>query len=648
MFGFSFHLSFRAKLAISVAVFTVVLTSFSLYYFYWKIQSIVFQDTQDKLLAIGSLGSYLFNNENKKELSTLIEKVRLNYKIPENLNNLLPGETLNSLSEEKIASLQSSEEFIKIVQLLRKIKEATRKNFRQNQFLEQYFSKEEDPPIINFCYILAPLKDLKEDYYFIFIADANYEEIDLNQDGVIDENEVGSPIGSIYNAKNFSNLIKAAKEKKPYTDDQFEMDKWGVTLSAYIPILDSSNELLAIIGIDMDVQNEHNQLNNLLHFYFFIIFFVFLFTLTISFFLARYLTKNLAILHHGVERVKKKDFNTSIIVKTKDEIGSVAETFNSMVASIREYANDLEKQTSAFHRFVPTEFIQLLDKNSAVEVSLGNSNPYIMSVLFSDIRSFTSISENMGYEKIFLFLNEYISRMEPHVQAHSGFVDKFIGDAIMALFPAVKPKENIEELYESISISAMNAVDAALAMLVEVKEFNKYLLSKQENPISIGIGITTGSLILGIVGSSNRLESTVIGNTVNLAARIESLTNYYKSNLLISEFTHVVLPERKNYLIREIDFVIPKGTTYPFYLYEVFNADEEETKQRKLESKETFEKAIQNYRNKNFLTSKKLFFDVLKIFPNDPISQMYIERIQYLLRNPLPSNWQGEWKFSEK
>lgn len=304
-------------------------------------------------------------------------------------------------------------------------------------------------------------------------------------------------------------MLQSVRQKKALTDDKFEIDKWGVTLSAYVPILGNKGEILAIIGIDMDVENEHNQLNNLLHFYFLIIFIVFIFTLAISFFLARYLTKNLTILHHGVERVRQKDFETSIIIKTKDEIGSVAETFNSMVSSVREYAKDLEKQKTAFHRFVPTEFIQLLDKNNPVDVNLGDSNPYIMSVLFSDIRSFTQISEEMGHEKIFLLLNEYVSRMEPCIKKHNGFVDKFIGDAIMALFPAIEPNENIEELYERITFSASNSLNAALDMLQEVRSFNEYLIRKNQNPISVGIGITTGSLILGIVGSSNRIESTV-------------------------------------------------------------------------------------------------------------------------------------------
>ncbi|MCX7997369.1 MAG: adenylate/guanylate cyclase domain-containing protein, partial [Leptospiraceae bacterium] len=206
----------------------------------------------------------------------------------------------------------------------------------------------------------------------------------------------------------------------------------------------------------------------------------------------------------------------------------------------------------------------------------------------------------------------------------------------------------IEELYERITFSASNSLNSALDMLQEVQNFNEYLIRKNQNPISIGIGITTGSLILGIVGSSNRIESTVIGSTVNLAARIEGLTSYYKTNLLISEFTRAVLPDADKYLFREIDLVIPKGTTHPFYLYEVFNSDPEEIKWKKLESQSLLQEGIHHYRNKNFLQAKNLFFEVLKILPSDPIPQIYIERIQFFLKNPPPSNWNGVWKFFEK
>lgn len=182
------------------------------------------------------------------------------------------------------------------------------------------------------------------------------------------------------------------------------------------------------------------------------------------------------------------------------------------------------KQANSFERFVPSKFIDLLDKQNVSEVRLGDSKLKNMSVLFTDIRSFTNLSEKMTPEENFKFLNSYLKRMEPIITNQKGFVDKFIGDAIMALFE--------DKTGDS---SADRALSAAIGMRRALGEFNGHRKNSGFEPLEIGIGINFGSLVLGTVGSSNRLSTTVIGNTVNLAARLESLTSFYKSGILISD-----------------------------------------------------------------------------------------------------------------
>ncbi|MCE9500405.1 MAG: adenylate/guanylate cyclase domain-containing protein, partial [Leptospira sp.] len=171
---------------------------------------------------------------------------------------------------------------------------------------------------------------------------------------------------------------------------------------------------------------------------------------------------------------------------------------------------NLQTLNTAFHRFVPTQFLEFLNKKSVVEIGLGDSALYDMSVLFSDIRSFTSMSEKMSPDDNFRFLNSYLKRMEPIVKKNQGFVDKYIGDAIMSLYPEKNtPGET----------SSDRAVRSGIEMQEEMKLYNIHRKSQGYNSIAIGTGIHTGKLMLGTVGSEDRIDTTVIGDTVNLASR---------------------------------------------------------------------------------------------------------------------------------
>ncbi len=288
-------------------------------------------------------------------------------------------------------------------------------------------------------------------------------------------------------------------------------------------------------------------------------------------------------------------------------------------AELRKINQELElalsqqlKLTEAAKRFVPNEFVSLLSHNSLSDVLLGDSVEKEMSILFSDIRDFTTLSELMTPQENFNFINSYLSIMEPSIIKNHGFIDKYIGDAIMALF----------------GYSADDAVKAGISMLKSLDEYNQHRISRSYAPIKIGIGINTGSLMLGTVGSTNRMDSTVIGDAVNLASRVESLTKSYGVSMLITEKTFFELSDSASYAIRNIGCVRVKGKSNLVTIYEVFDADVPAVKEGKLATLPVFLEALYNYAAAKHQEAAELFADCVRKNPRDKVAQNYLERCQ--------------------
>lgn len=278
------------------------------------------------------------------------------------------------------------------------------------------------------------------------------------------------------------------------------------------------------------------------------------------------------------------------------------------------FTRELFQINEALARFVPRQFLQFLDKKSIVDVQLGDHVQKEMSVLFADIRDFTSLSESMTPEQNFKFINAYLSRMEPLIVENKGFIDKYIGDAIMALF----------------SKGADNALKAAIAMLHRLRDYNQERTQAGYVPIKIGIGINTGSLMLGTVGGYSRMDSTVISDTVNLASRIERLTKEYGVSLLISHDTFAQLGDANHYTFRLIDRVKVQGKSAAISVYEIFDADPPKLRESKLVTKTAFEEALLLYHLHSFNEAAQLFEDCLRLNPEDTVAQIYLERCQRL------------------
>jgi PAS domain S-box-containing protein len=272
----------------------------------------------------------------------------------------------------------------------------------------------------------------------------------------------------------------------------------------------------------------------------------------------------------------------------------------------------LLKLNQANERFVPREFLNLLHKQSIIDVELGNNVQKELSILFADIRGFTSLSEQMTPEDNFRFINAFLSRMEPSIREHKGFIDKYIGDGLMALF----------------SGSADDALQASISMLKRLAEYNKTRQRPGRPPLQIGIGINTGLTMLGTVGGFNRMEGTVISDAVNLAARLENLTKVYGVSLLISHHTFLRLEDANDYQFRLIDRVTVKGKSKAVSVYEIFDADPPEIKLAKLNTKTIFEQGLLLYNQEKIQEAESLFQECLKVNPEDSVTQIYLERCQ--------------------
>jgi hemerythrin len=314
--------------------------------------------------------------------------------------------------------------------------------------------------------------------------------------------------------------------------------------------------------------------------------------------------------------------NSPLLSSADDELRRMRARLEAEIATRQGVEQRLAQVQSAYSRFVPPQLLELLGKESILDVDWGNQAEKKMTILFSDIRGFASMSERMSPQQCFDFINAYLSFMEPVVLAHGGFIDKYIGDSVMALFPA----------------RGDDALRGALGMLNELNQFNaqRAILQNElpfEHPerrsgsdVHIGIGMNSGLLMLGVIGGSNRMEVTVISDAVNLASRVETLTKTYQTPILITQHTLNSIRHPTDFSIRFIDRVRVRGKHLAQSIYEVFDADPAPLKAAKLASRDTFEDALAHYHFLHMEEALKLFSDCLEHNPGDTPAAVYWQR----------------------
>jgi len=258
------------------------------------------------------------------------------------------------------------------------------------------------------------------------------------------------------------------------------------------------------------------------------------------------------------------------------------------------------------------------------------------TVLFSDIRGFTTLTESLGAQGTVSMLNAYFSLMVDCLQREGGILDKFIGDAVMAVFGLPQPGDD----------DADRAVRTSLSMLTSLQGFNQARAEEGLLPIRIGIGLHTDAVVSGNIGSPKRMNYTVIGDGVNLAARLESACKQYGAQLLISESTRSRL--RGTYRMREADRVVVKGKTEPVLIHELLDFHDEASFPHLVEVLGHYRDGLERYRAGRFKQALASFAEALALNPNDKLSSLYSGRCEHYLAEPPGNDWDGIWVLKEK
>lgn len=339
---------------------------------------------------------------------------------------------------------------------------------------------------------------------------------------------------------------------------------------------------------------------------------------------------------------KLENADTSLAARAKSQSNNSSET---RIYSDDEYkikADEARQLIHTFQKFVPKQFVEHFSKHGTNEFALGTADEDKVAILFCDIRGFTSLSEKMTPQELMNFLNSYFLRMNAPIHTNYGFIDKFIGDAIMALFDRPNGLD---------SDKASDALQAALGLRTSLALYNEHRAKSGYEAIDIGIGIHFGPVILGTVGSDDRMDTTVIGDSVNLAQRLETLAPKYKVDIVVSRALIDTLQnsdeDRKtsNLRYRIIDWVRVKGRTEPIELLEVLSHLSKTEQSIKLRHEILIKDAIRARRERDFDKAIALLSSIDTSHygqtGQDPLIEHHLSSLLQLKSNPPPHQWDG-------
>jgi two-component system sensor histidine kinase ChiS len=310
--------------------------------------------------------------------------------------------------------------------------------------------------------------------------------------------------------------------------------------------------------------------------------------------------------------------------RERGELESLFEQTRNLldIVSQEKLTEEEQKQLTIFRKFVPQEFLQSLNKADWLDIKLGDHVQRDMTVLFNDIRSFTVHSEQMSIEDNFSFINNYLSCISPAIQNNGGFIDKYIGDAVMALF-----------------FEPCNGIESAIGMHKVLAVYDKERKKNSLAPIEIGIGLHYGKLMLGIIGVESRMQGTVISPVVNLASRLESITKIFGSAVIVSK--QVLEKSRKEYPTRYLGKVVSVLKRLELDIFEILSAECDEIFEKKQKSKSFLEEGLHLYFEKKFTEASVQFMRALKAYPEDKASQFYLKKCANLMITGVVEEWNG-------
>lgn len=577
-------MSIRLKIIISLFFATMLISGATTGFSYWLLETSLFQEFRSHLRNIAYIGVATLDIPATKRLISKLE---------------------THSSDSLVAEVERSADYLLIDKKLKTIRNS-------------------EPRLIQYVYILVPTQDANRGQ---FLVDADVLNFSAKQARGEKINEDISHFGLNYDISIFPIMQKALATHTLRVEEEFSADPHYNTrsLSAYAPIFDEQGKMLGILGVDLKDQDMAAALRQSKKVSIILILSSLSFSIILSGFLGHQLTKGIRLLNQVVTRFALKQFEVRSPVISKDEVGNLSKSFNAMAQTIDDYAKYLEALLNAYGRFVPHSFLDLLKKDSIIELKLGDHVQQEMTVLFADIRSFTTLSETMTPKENFDFVNAFLHRVGPIIREHGGIIDKYIGDAVMALFPN----------------SPDNAIMAAIKMQEKVAEYNKRRVKKGWIPIKIGIGLHTGNLILGTVGEAERMNSTVIADAVNLASRLEAATKNYGVGIIVSEKILAQIPKPTTFKTRLLDRVQVKGKLESVIIHQVVEENTDTVSQWQPQDLSQWQTAMELYFNQQFQAALVILQTLLVRYPADYPTQLYIERIGKLLMEGLSENWQG-------
>ncbi|MEP2652013.1 MAG: adenylate/guanylate cyclase domain-containing protein [Paraglaciecola sp.] len=311
---------------------------------------------------------------------------------------------------------------------------------------------------------------------------------------------------------------------------------------------------------------------------------------------------------------------------------SVNDTSDVASSNYVDKADEAMRLNQTFRKFVPKQFVDHFAKHGSDTLELGRADEDELAILFSDIRGFTGLSENMTPQELMNFLNSYFLRMNDPIHQNHGFIDKFIGDAVMALFD--RPSGTNTD-------KARDAIRAALGLRKAILLYNEHRSNCHYPAVNIGIGVHFGPVIIGTVGSEDRMDTTVIGDAVNIAFRLEALAPKYFTDIVVSEETLKQANAEGVFTYRMLDWIRVKGRQTPIEIYEVIDHQAEEVKQLKVANAELIKLGITYRKLQKWDQAQQYFKRAMEVSPSDTLAKHHLFQCDVLMNSDLSKDWDG-------
>jgi len=581
---FRVTLSLRVKVILTFLLINLVASGFLAVSLYTILNRNLFRDMQSRVGSLTRIGARLLDAEALSRLGVELSP------------DLSPG---------RVDAVEGSADFRAVSDALNAVRAV-------------------ESTLVHYIYVFRPTADPNTALYLV---DADVLEDRAKRAAGEETKGDISHFGSSFDLSEFPVARRVVAERIPMVEPNFTYDaEFKVnSLTGYAPLMSRDGSIVGVLGIDMVDTDVRAALRNATLLTSVVIGATLLLAIVTSILMGSFFTQGIISLDRVVRRFGKENLDVRAEVRSRDEVGRLGASFNAMAETIQEYSARLEALLSAYGRFVPHELLRLLDKGSILDVKLGDQAEKEMTVLFSDIRSFTSLSETMTPFENFNFINSYLRRMGPEIRANRGFIDKYIGDAIMALFPE-RPDD---------------ALAAALAMQGRLREYNVHRAKSGYRQISIGTGVHTGSLMLGTVGEHERMDGSVIADAVNLCSRLQALTRVYGAQVLTTGRTLKGLANPGQFPCRFIDRIRVRGKKQTVLLFEVIDGEGSEQERRKLSYRKELSRALRLYFARDFSKALGEVKSLRESNPEDEVLRIYQKRCELLVTLGTPAEWEG-------